>query len=304
MLKSHRAAMELAPQAPLVAFVNGVLLYHRPEGQGGDRARGRRRMLATIARWAADAPRDPHAAIWLPVAWSWLGQAYLGEGRMEDARRAFDAALAVRPDYSFVRNALRPMTEPVRLHPLPHLNEAGWRPLATDPAGDRRFPTLPDLLSLSWQPGSTGERLWFRFELDAAADPDAFGLNLALDRDDDQATGNGWWAGNTDFTYDRLITVWVARGRDGRYRGTVGAADAAEVTSGRYVTSSPGSVVAAVVDHAAPVLHLGIATELVGADGPVRLVATVGSNTQWNDTVPNHGSALMVTLPDQPAGAR
>lgn len=109
--------------------------------------------------------------------------------------------------------------------------------------------------------------------------------------DADQATGNGWWA-NKAFKYDRLVTVWVAKGCDGLYRGSLGVAEASDVNAGRYVTSSPGTVGFAIEPSSRSIV-VGVARKVLGDLDRLRMVVTVGSNTNWSDTAPEEGFALL-----------
>ena len=284
--ESHETAKKLAPEDPLVVLLESIDQYYRPNG---DRPRGLALMRQSIDGLAARAGDDPHAAIWLPIVWSWYGMTYLGEGDIELARAAFESALKVRPDYAYVRTAFMPMTELVDGGKLPRFPSTGWKALVSDPEGDGRMPALADLRDVAWR--ADGDAVWFRLALAADGDPERFGVNLALDLDDDQKTGNGWWAGNTAFKYDRLVTVWVRRGGDGRYRGAVGTADAPDVAGGAMVTSAPGTVRFAMEPSKRAIL-VGIPRSVLGGRS-VQVVATVGSNTTWNDVAPATGSAML-----------
>jgi hypothetical protein len=286
MNETNAMARKVAPQDPLVRVVEAVHLYYTPPG---DRDGGRgllRRSIETLEAHTG----DPHAALWVPILWGWYGVTWLGEGDAEKAREAFEMALKIRADYAFARTALLPMTdlaEPVR---PPAMDAAGWKAVLSDAEGDGRNAALPDLRGVSWQLDPAADRIWFRLDLAAPLDPARAGVNLAFDVDDDQKTGNGWWAGNTSFKYDRLVTVWVARGRDGHYRGSVGTADASDVSGGRMVSSPPGTVAFALEPQA---ILVAVPRQVVG--DRVHLVATVGSNIDWNDVAPSQGSTLLVT---------
>jgi hypothetical protein len=214
---------------------------------------------------------------------------------MLPARQALERALAVRPDYAMVRNALLPMTDVVEPGTLPDLSRAAWAELASDPAGDGRMAQLPDLRRVSAFSDRAADRVYFRFELEAPADPDRIGVNLAVDTDGDQATGGHWWAGNTAFTYDRLVTLWLARGTDGRFRGAAGVGDAAGVAQGRFLDVARGVTFAVVEDNR--VIVVGIPRSSLGSGERLRAVGTVGSNTTWNDTAPDKGSGALDLAP-------
>jgi hypothetical protein len=281
MTTGFRAAKKLAPEDPLVRWTEALFRYYTP---GADKNSAREMVRAAIDVLATRSKEDPHAALWLPILWNFHGYMYLGEGELEKARSSFDEALKARPDYKFVRMSLIRMTEPVDPGAPPR-SEGTWRPLLTDAKGDQRFPGMPDLQSVTWRRDE--DRIWFRLQLSEPADPDRIGVNLALDLDEDQNNGNGWWAGNRAFRYDRLVTVWVIR-RNGGYRGTSGVADAADVASGQYVTSAPGAVAFAVDGNA---ILVGVKGDVLPQLKRVRMVVTVGTNTDWGDTAPDQGFA-------------
>lgn len=279
-------AAQLAPDDPLVTLDAGVAEI----GPRGDHDHARKLIRQSIDGLAATSDRDPESALWLPIVWGWYGISFLGDGDIDLARDAFNAALKIRPDYEYVRTAFLPMTAIVDSGTVPSFSADGWTTLVEDPTGDGRAPGMPDLRAVSWR--SDAKRVWFRFELANDVDPDRFGINLALDVDDDQTTGNNWWAGNTAFKFDRLVTVWVRRGTDGRYRGAVGVADASDVGAGRMVTSAP-SAVAFAVDASKRAIVAGVDRKAFGTKSRIAVVATVGTNITWNDVAPDTGSAIM-----------
>lgn len=288
MSETFETAKKLAPDEPLVRVVEATFLYY---GKDQDHEGGRKLVRGAIDELTKRAATDADAAMWLPVVWNWYGIMFLGENNMDQAESAFHEALKVRPDYAAVRDSMLPMTAYVDLGKAPQFSSAaGWNELLSDAAGDGRIPQLPDLRSVAWRVDQ--DRVWFRFNLAEAADPSKIGVNLALDTDGNQETGRNWWAGNTAFRYDRLVTVWIARSADGRYRGSIGVADANDAATGHYITSSPGAVAFA-FDDADKAVLLGVNRKALGAEKTMHVVATVGSNTMWNDTAPAEGSALL-----------
>jgi hypothetical protein len=279
---SFAAAKKLAPDDPLVTSVEATFLYYGAKGRDAGRALLRKSIDTMAAR------TDETSRTWLPIVWEWYGIMLLGEAEMEQARAAFESSLAVRPDFAYVKSAMLPMTEVVEAGTLPKFPREGWTPIVADEEGDGKSKTMPDLRGLAWR--TEGDRVWFVFALANVPDPTQIGMNLALDLDDDPNNGGTWWAGNKGFRYDRVITVWVARGADGRYRGSSGVADAADIVRGRFTTSPAGTVSFAADGEN---LFLGVKRDALSARGKLRLVATVGSNTDWNDVAPAEGSALL-----------
>jgi tetratricopeptide (TPR) repeat protein len=282
MTESFTAAKKLAPDDALVTSLEAAFLYYGSQGREPGRALLRKSIDGLAAR------SDDEAKLWLPVVWSWYGVMLLGEGDMEQARMAFESALAVRPDYEYVRSAMLPMTAVVDAGTAPKFGRDGWTPFVADEEGDGKGKGLPDLRGVAWR--AEGDRVWFLFGLAAAPDPAHIGMNLAIDLDGDPANGGSWWAGNRGFRYDRVVTVWVARGADGKYRGSSGVADAADIVRGRFTTSAPGAVAFA-VDAENHALLVGVPRDRL--KGRMRVVATVGTNTDWNDVAPAEGAALL-----------
>ncbi len=281
MMDSFAAAKKAAPDDPLVASLESAFLYY---GRN-QHAEALSQLRKSIERLAARDDED--AKLWLPVVWSWAGIMLIGDGEMEQAHAAFESSLAARPDFAWVKNSMLPMTEVVETGTLPKFARAGWTPIVSDEEGDGKSKTMPDLRGVAWR--AQGDRIWFLFSLASAPDPSRIGMNLAFDLDDDPGNGRAWWAGNKSFHYDRLVTVWVARGADGRYRGSSGVADAADTMHGRYATSPAGAVSFGIDGDN---LLVGVKRDALGVRGKTRVVATVGSNSDWNDVAPAEGSAL------------
>jgi hypothetical protein len=280
MGESFAAAKKLAPDDPLVTSLESAFLYYGKNDRENARALLRKSIDAMAAR------DDEDSKTWLPVVWSWYGVMLLGEAEMVEARAAFESALAVRPDFSAVKVSMLPMTDVVDAGAAPKFARGEWTPFVADEEGDAKSKGLADLRSVAWR--GDGDRVWFRFALAAAPDPSRIGMNLAIDLDEDPGNGGSWWAGNKSFRYDRVITVWVARGKDGPYRGSSGVADAADIVRGRF-TTSPAGAVSFAIDGGS--LLVGVKREWL--KDKMRVVATVGTNTDWNDVAPATGSALL-----------
>jgi hypothetical protein len=122
-----------------------------------------------------------------------------------------------------------------------------------------------------------------------APPPAWLGVNLALDVDGDAANGTTWWGVNTGFRFDRLVSVWLFRARDGTYVGTAGIAGAASVADGEFMAD--GRDVQVAVDRAAPAFLVAVPrSALGGGSAPTRIVAAVGSALGHNDDMPDTGA--------------
>jgi len=105
-LMAHAA--KAAPDSPRVIMFRGVSLFNTPAMWGGDPAEGTRLLQQAVDRFAAsDLPANgPH---WGQAdALTWLGLAKQKAGDFAAARAAWERALALEPDYGWVKFALLP----------------------------------------------------------------------------------------------------------------------------------------------------------------------------------------------------
>lgn len=102
--KSIEAAVVLAAANPRVLLVDGFGLYYRPRFVGGDKLKGCERMRAATAAFDAQAPAaaaQAGIANWgAPEAALWAGRCLLDAGDAAAARKAFEHALALAPDFA------------------------------------------------------------------------------------------------------------------------------------------------------------------------------------------------------------
>ena len=101
-------AARLAPDNPRVVLQRGVSSLHMPKMFGGgiDKAEeALRRAVALFADQADDAPWPNWGRL---DALAWLGQTLAKQGRIDEARAAYQQALAIEPDMGWIRYALLP----------------------------------------------------------------------------------------------------------------------------------------------------------------------------------------------------
>lgn len=109
MRERTEAAFEALPQSPRVLICHSVMFLNTPAMFGGDRQEALRLLKRAVAAYEkpADAPpRWGHA--W---ALAWLAQAHLQAGDLDEARLAAGRALALEPDYTWVKAGLVPAIE-------------------------------------------------------------------------------------------------------------------------------------------------------------------------------------------------
>ncbi len=102
------AARALGPNNPRVALLAGISAWFTPAMWGGGKDKGYALVQQAIAGFAKDHPVRPLPAWGAAEAYAWLGQMEKDRGNVSAARTAYDRALALAPDYRWVRDQLRP----------------------------------------------------------------------------------------------------------------------------------------------------------------------------------------------------
>lgn len=175
------------------------------------------------------------------------------------------------------------------------LPKASWAVLSEDGPDDGRDSALADGKTLSYWFDTTTNRAWFRFELHQNLNPDAFGVNLIIDADGDQSTGANWWGTNSDFTWDRLVTVWVKKGDNGKYGGTVGVGDMTGLSQGDFISLYQGGVDFAILEDQLAIV-IGVPISYLTDGTTINVIGAVGSSQMWNDDLQDEGFST-ITLP-------
>ncbi len=111
---ARRRALDLGPSNPRALLMDAGIIFNTPRERGGDQQKGIDRWLEAIRRFEEEQrspPANPLMPAWgLPLAYGWLSQVYLNATppRVEEARKAAETALALRPDFWFVREQILP----------------------------------------------------------------------------------------------------------------------------------------------------------------------------------------------------
>ena len=107
--KSMEAALALQPRNPRVMLVDGFGYYFRPKFVGGDTGKGCARFREAAAAFDAGAGARGGAA---GIDWGaaeahlWVGRCARDAGDAAAARKAFERALAIAPDFAAAKRAL------------------------------------------------------------------------------------------------------------------------------------------------------------------------------------------------------
>ena len=161
--------------------------------------------------------------------------------------------------------------------------------LTFDAKGDGRDPSLADAAQLAYRYDKQQDLLWFRIALYGVPNEEAFGVNIVVDTGDANATRMNWWGANKTFKFDKLITAWVTRGDSG-YQGTIGVSDAAGVNAKQLNNLHQNDLQIRIEGDS---ILIGVKRTDVTDSLKMNVIAAVGSNTQWNDDLPNAGSVAI-----------
>lgn len=285
-------AKEFAPESPQVMFEEAIDWFYKPPAAGGDQQKGLARFQDAVQRFVQIPKRNAYENWWYATTYMYFGQAWLGVEKPEEAERAFKKALALQPDYAMVKNAMLPMTAEMTVPTVRNLDRVAWKQLTNDPANDGRNPNWAEAKALSYFYDASTDTIWFKFDLERLPNPNAFGINLIVDTDQNQQTGANWWGNNKTFKYDRLVTVWVIKTGSNRYRGAVGIGDNQGIQLGRYTNLFQHNL-AFGADTEKKIFWLGFKSAELDNDGRFDLIGEVGSNVGWNDDIPDSGAVSL-----------
>ena len=105
---SLKKAAELAPDNPRIALLTGIKHRFTPSMAGGGLERAEQTLRRSLTLFQSEKARDgwPH---WGKVdALIWLGIVLAAQGEVVEARSFYDQALALEPDYAWIREELIP----------------------------------------------------------------------------------------------------------------------------------------------------------------------------------------------------
>jgi tetratricopeptide (TPR) repeat protein len=101
-------ALELGPTNPRVLILTGASALYKPSAFGGGEDRAHERFTRAIRAFDTDHAAAPMPSWGKAEAYAWLGVLEARRGRKAEASAAYDRALALEPDYAWVKFALKP----------------------------------------------------------------------------------------------------------------------------------------------------------------------------------------------------
>jgi hypothetical protein len=172
-----------------------------------------------------------------------------------------------------------------------------WTRLATDPQGDELDNTLADGTGFYYYYDKANDSLWFRVDVSAASySPSKFGVNIVYNVPTTEMATTWYGNQNTDFSYNRVLTAWVQLSIKNTYYGVVGCGDAAGVQNNDINNLDTDNIKVKVNDKTSSyILGLKKTDFYAGSLDGITLIAAVGSNTIWNDDIPNTGHGTLTS---------
>ncbi len=178
-------ARALAPSHTVVMLEEAIDFFYKPPQAGGDQQKGFERFQAALPQFELHQEMEPtQARWWRATAHMMRGQAHLALGNVEEAAKAFQAALKLEPQFDYVKNVMQPMTQLVPTPAMRDLAQAPWTMLARDSESDGGNPNWAALNTLAYFYEAATDTVWFKLDLSRLPNPNAFGINLVIDTDD------------------------------------------------------------------------------------------------------------------------
>jgi tetratricopeptide (TPR) repeat protein len=248
-----------------------------------DMALSRKHALKAAALYEQQEPKQKSYADWWRVTpYYYLSSLNYYLGEPEKMREPIDKALALRPDFDAIVSSQLPFITPKAPVSTKRFEQVKWQLLAEDAEGDGQNPNLADGKALAYFYDRKADSLWFKIDLHKLPDPNVFGVNLVVDVDQNQATGLNWWGGNKNFTFDKLVTVWIIKGMDGKYYGPVGMTSAQYARRQRLTKLGENNLTFGVAATKKSIV-IGFKRTDLDEARQMKFVAAVGSNVMWND---------------------
>jgi hypothetical protein len=267
-------AIALDSKSPLVAFMSGIVRSMNPAGAANPE--GVQIFDDLAARLDADrAATGRRFGLWDAQAHAWkiLVRIASDEPRAEILRPMAAQLMAQRPDFELGQV----IAESVAEHRFVAAPAVTWQPFLTDPAGDGKVATHPDVIAVDR--AESGDWLWYRVTFREPL-PRSFGANIAVNRSGDPATGMAWWGDGSTFRFDRLVTAWISRDGD-RYFGRVGVTDDDGARGARFSKITTDIQLAMGADDRS--VMIGVPRSALELTEKSTIIVAGGTHLVWND---------------------
>jgi len=267
-------AMELDPKATAVAFFSAMGRSMNPNG--GAPPEGVKMFDDLVARLDADrAATGRRFGLWDMQAHAWKVLVRIAaDDPNASTLRPLSAQLLA--DCAGCASAQQ-IADAVAEHHFVAAPSVTWQPFLTDAAGDGKNPKLPDVVGVDR--ADDGDLVWVRVTFHDPL-PRSFGVNIAVNRSGDPASGMKWWGKDSTFRFDRLVTAWISRDGD-RYFGRIGITDPDGARTAHMRKLSSDVQLAMGSDDRS--VMIGVRRDAIGITDKSTVVVAGGSHLVWND---------------------
>jgi len=107
-------ARELGPQNPRVLLLAAISAWYKPAAFGGGKDKARAALTQALAAFERERVEAPLPSWGHAEAYAWLGQFEAASNNRDAARRAYQRALELAPEYTWVSRALLPALDRAR----------------------------------------------------------------------------------------------------------------------------------------------------------------------------------------------
>jgi tetratricopeptide (TPR) repeat protein len=107
-------AMAIDPANPRVLMLRGISSMYKPKMFGGGNDKAERDLRKSIELFATNHPVSPAPSWGHSEAWAWLGQVLAKENKVDEARKAYQEALALEPSNNWVTRVLLPALDSIK----------------------------------------------------------------------------------------------------------------------------------------------------------------------------------------------
>ena len=105
-------ARELAPDNPRVVLLRAITAYNLPRIVGGNKERALDGLYRAARLFEEEEVEDPVLPSWgHEDTYARLGIVFMDQGNLEEARKAFERALEINPEFGWVKHTLLPSLE-------------------------------------------------------------------------------------------------------------------------------------------------------------------------------------------------
>jgi hypothetical protein len=164
-----------------------------------------------------------------------------------------------------------------------------WINLAEDKAGDGQNKDLPDGKSFSYFYDKNTDTLWFRLETYGEIDTETPAVSISIDTDADQSNGVNWYGTNSEYKFEKMISVGPVRKENGKSVGYNGITNEDGVKTQNWINEKK-NVASLYYDKNTKSYIMSIKRFDISPNlKKFNVIGSVGGGARWNDDIGEKG---------------